>query len=59
MIETGLSHAPDGETRGILLINKALTLNKQGKWDEAIRLLGELATERLAKASLATFVKKP
>jgi tetratricopeptide (TPR) repeat protein len=67
MIETGLSHAPDGETRGILLINKALTLNKQGKRDEAIRILGELAldpestlaTEHLAKASLANFVKKP
>jgi tetratricopeptide (TPR) repeat protein len=66
MIDTGLSHGPDGETRGILLINKALILNKQGKRDEAIRILGELAldpestlaTEHLAKASLATFVKK-
>jgi hypothetical protein len=30
LIEKGLSHAPDGETRGILLINKALTLNGRG-----------------------------
>ena len=66
MIETGLSHAPDGETRGILLINKALVLNKQGKRDEAVRILGELAlgpgstlaTEHLAKATLANLVKK-
>jgi hypothetical protein len=66
MIETGLSHGPDGETRGILLINKALVLNKEGKRDEAVRILGELAldpgstlaTEHLAKATLASFVKK-
>jgi hypothetical protein len=66
MIETGLSHSPDGETKGILLINKALVLNKQGKRDEAVRILGELAldtgstlaTEHLAKATLANFVKK-
>lgn len=66
MIETGLSHAPDGETRGILLINKALTLNGQGQRDEAVRILGELAldpsstlaTEHLAKATLASLVKK-
>jgi tetratricopeptide (TPR) repeat protein len=66
LIEKGLSHEPDGEVRGILLINKALTLNKQGKRDEAVRILGELAldtgstlaTEHLAKVALANFVKK-
>jgi tetratricopeptide (TPR) repeat protein len=66
MIETGLSHAPDGETRGILLINKALVLDGQGQREEATRILGELAldpdstlaTEHLAKATLASLVKK-
>jgi len=65
-IETGLSHAPDGETMGILLINKALTLNQKGKREEATRILGELAldpqstlgTEHLAKVALASFLKK-
>ncbi len=66
MIENGLSHAPDGETKGILLINKALTLNEQGRHAEAIRILGELAldpestlsTQHLAKVALASLVKK-
>jgi tetratricopeptide (TPR) repeat protein len=66
MIEKGLSHAPDGETRGILLINKALTLNGQGKREEAVRILGglaldpgsTLATEHMAKATLASIVNK-
>jgi tetratricopeptide (TPR) repeat protein len=66
LIENGLSHAPDGEVKGILLINKALTLNEQGNRDEATRILGELAldpestlgTEHLAKVALASFVTK-
>jgi len=66
MIETGLSYTPDGETRGILLINKALTLNQKGKREEATRILGELAldpestlgTEHLAKVTLASLLKK-
>lgn len=65
-IENGLSHAPDGEVKGILLINMALTLNEQGKRDEATRILGELAlapestlgTEHLAKVALASLVMK-
>ena len=66
MIEKGLSQTPDGETKGILLINKALTLNEQGERDSAVRILGELAldpestlsTEHLAKVALASLVKK-
>jgi tetratricopeptide (TPR) repeat protein len=65
-IETGLFHSPDGETKGILLINKALTLNNRGKREEATRLLGELVldpestlgTEHLAKVALANLLKK-
>jgi tetratricopeptide (TPR) repeat protein len=64
-IEKGLSCRPDGDTQGILLINKALILDRQKKHDEAIRILGELAldpqstlmTEQLAKASLANLLK--
>jgi tetratricopeptide (TPR) repeat protein len=60
-IAKGLSYHPDGDTRGVLLINKALILNRQGKHSEAVSILGNLAldpqstlmTEQLAKASLA------
>jgi len=63
-IAKGLSCRPDGDTQGILLINKALILDRQEKHAEAIRILGELAldpkstlmTEQLAKASLANLV---
>jgi len=65
-IEKGLAANPDPETRGILLINKALAANKQGKRDDAIEMLGELAldpestygTEHLAKATLAMIAAK-
>jgi tetratricopeptide (TPR) repeat protein len=61
----GLSCQPDGDTRGILLINQALILNRQGKHSEAVSILGELAldpqstlmTEQLAKATLANLPK--
>lgn len=39
-IEHGLSVKADGEMKGILLINKALTLNDGGKKEEAIQVLG-------------------
>jgi hypothetical protein len=40
--EAGLSHDPDPETRGGLLIGKALTLINTGKADEGSRILEEL-----------------
>ncbi len=60
-IEHGLAANPDAETLGLLQINKALVLNRQGHRDSAVRLLGELAldprstygTEHIAKATLA------
>ena len=39
-IERGLSLKADGETKGILLINRALVLNENGKKEEAIQVLG-------------------
>jgi hypothetical protein len=60
-IARGLEHDPDPDTRGMLLINKALILDGQGNHDEAVAILGALAldpestlaTEALAKAMLA------
>jgi len=62
-IEKGLATKPDKETYGILLVNKALILNRQDKTNEAIEILGQLAldknstlaTEKLAKQTL-TFI---
>jgi hypothetical protein len=65
-IEKGLAAEPDAETRGMLEINRALVLDRQGDHDGAVRLLGELAldpqstykTEQLAKATLAMVAKE-
>ena len=57
-IEHGLAEQPDGETKGILLINKAIILNRQGKRDEATAILGDLALDpqsTLATESLAKY----
>jgi tetratricopeptide (TPR) repeat protein len=66
-IEKGLDALPDRETKGILLINKALTLDKQGETEEAKLLLGglvsnpetTLANEQLAKQTLALIRERP
>lgn len=63
-ITRGLEADPDPETRGILLINRALILDQRGERAGAITILGELAldpastlaTETLAKATLARFL---
>jgi hypothetical protein len=60
-IENGLVADPDSETRGMLLINKALVMDHTGHHSGAVKLLGELAldpkstlgTEQWAKATLA------
>jgi tetratricopeptide (TPR) repeat protein len=41
-IEKGLSKDPDADTKGILLINKAIILNDNGKKEEAKQLLSDL-----------------
>jgi tetratricopeptide (TPR) repeat protein len=65
-IENGLAANPDSETKGRLLIDKALILERSGDYDGAVRLLGELAlnpastyqTEHLAKVILEHITKK-
>ena len=60
-LEKGLAANPDAETEGMLLINKALTLNQQGDQEAAKNILGNLAldpnatlgSEQLAKQSLS------
>jgi tetratricopeptide (TPR) repeat protein len=64
-ITRGLEHDPDPETKGGLLINRALVLHRRGDREGAIKILGELAldpestlsTEMLAKAILAEVVR--
>jgi tetratricopeptide (TPR) repeat protein len=63
-IESGLAAQPDPETRGMLLLNKALAVNQRGERGAAIAILGDLAldpastlaTETLAKATLAQVI---
>lgn len=65
-IEQGLAAQPDAETKGILLINKALVLDQNNDREAAVRLLGELAldptstlaTEHLARATLASLLRR-
>lgn len=60
-LEKGLAANPDKETKGILLINKALHLSGQGEKGRAIEILGSVALDRettlgnehLAKQALA------
>ncbi len=66
-IENGLAANPDGETKGILLITKALTLNEQGDRKAAKEILGNLihdpnvtfANEHLAQQMLAMVEGQP
>ncbi len=65
-LESGLKQNPDAETRGFLLLNKALLLDRMARHDEAVDILGTLATEasepldvgQLARLSLAQIVLK-
>lgn len=59
-IDQGLASNPDPETRGILLINRAMILARQGDVETAVAILGDLAVspdttlenEYLARAAL-------
>ena len=59
-IQKGLSGEPDAETKGMLLLNKAVVMNRQGDKAGALKLLGELVAdsattlgvEALAKSSI-------
>lgn len=64
-IRRGLENDPDLETKGVLLINRALILHRRGDSDGAIKILAELSldpestlsTEMLAKATLAQLLR--
>ena len=63
-IDRGLACGPDAETLGVLLINRALILDRRGDRAAAVEILGKLATdpastlatEQLAKATLAGLI---
>jgi tetratricopeptide (TPR) repeat protein len=65
-IDKGLAASPDPETKGMLLLNKALVLQSSGNYDGAVRLMSELvadpdstlATETLAKSMLKRMAAK-
>lgn len=60
-IEKGLSLEPDIETKGVLLINKAILLNEDGNTEEAKSILGNLIFSKestTANVELAKFVLK-
>ena len=66
-LDNGLRDDPDAETRGFLLVNKALLLNRRGQRDAAIAMLGELALdpaspldiEIIAKKNIELILKRP
>ena len=61
VIDTGLSKDPDAETQGVLLINKAIILDDNGKKEEAKKILGDLifsAATTTANVELAKFALK-
>jgi tetratricopeptide (TPR) repeat protein len=65
-IEQGLSKKPDAETMGVLIINKALVLDMDGKKEEAQKILGNLifssevttGNKELAKFALKSISEK-
>jgi tetratricopeptide (TPR) repeat protein len=66
LLDRGLKQAPDPETRGFLLINKALSLSELGRKAEAVPILGELGADQsqppdvqqIALATLANITSK-
>jgi tetratricopeptide (TPR) repeat protein len=57
-IDNGLRGDPDAETRGYLLVNKALLLNRRGERDAAIAMLGELALDPASPGDIELIAKK-
>ena len=65
-IENGLSFPSDIETKGLLLISKAIVLNQKDQKDRAIKVLGEIIldpgssilVEQLAKETLWFFLEE-
>jgi len=60
-IEQGLAHEPDGETKGVLLVNQALVLDRRGQHDAAVKILGDLALDpnaTQASEAVARFTRR-
>lgn len=65
LLDSGLKAGPDAETRGFLLLNKALLLRERNQIPEAMVMLGELAVdpqspldiEALARHTLAQWAR--
>lgn len=55
--DSGLAHHPDPETRGVILANKALVLERAGKHAEAIEMLGNLALDPAAPLDVVEIAK--
>jgi len=66
-LDAGLAAEPDAETRGFLLINKALLLWSQSQAEKATRILGTLAlddngpldVQHAARSALAVLASEP
>lgn len=57
-IEKGLGADPDPETKGFLLINKAIVLANARKKEEAIKILGELALDPSSPLDIELIAKR-
>ena len=57
-LEMGLKVKPDPETKGFLLINKALMLHRLEKNSEAIEILGNLVLDPASPLDIETIAKK-
>ena len=58
IIEKGLNANPDSETKGFLLMNKAITFANIGKKQEAIEILGKLALDPNSPLDIEVLSKK-
>jgi tetratricopeptide (TPR) repeat protein len=57
VIENGLGAAPDAETRGMLLLNKAMALHARGDRTGAIAILGEVVLDPASTLSSAVWAR--
>jgi hypothetical protein len=56
-IERGLAAHPDGETMGMLQLNKAFTLNQLGDHQSAVALVREIAANPESTAAVEALAK--
>ena len=58
IIEKGLNTNPDQETKGFLLMNKAITLATTGNESKAVEILGKLALDPHSPLDIELLSKK-